>query len=77
MCEFFLGRGTNTGRLGEGGGEKRRWLKLNRAEVEERGALSVLLYEALRRRLSLGGAIMTFGCVNERSSGGTMVTMVQ
>lgn len=30
-------RGTNAGRLGDAGGDARRWLKLNREDVEERG----------------------------------------
>jgi len=39
-------RGIKAGRLGEGGGEARSWLKLNREEVEDCGPRSELLYEA-------------------------------
>lgn len=36
-------RGTNAGRLGDGGGEMIRWLKLKREEVEDKGPFSILL----------------------------------
>ena len=61
----FLGGGISAGSLGEGGGEKSRWLKLNRDDVEESGPRSWLLYEAARRRLSLGGATTTLGRVDD------------
>lgn len=35
LIEELRLRGTRDGRLGEGGGEYKRWLKLNREEVEE------------------------------------------
>jgi hypothetical protein len=52
------GLGTRAGRLGDGGGEKKRWLKLYVDEVAESGPLSSRLYEPVLRRLSLGGATM-------------------
>ena len=36
----FLGRGMRVGKLGDGGGENSRWLKLNREEVADRGPRS-------------------------------------
>lgn len=54
------GRGTNAGKPGEGGGEKIRWLKLNRDEVDDVGPFSPW-YEAALRRFSR--AIITLGCV--------------
>ena len=75
--EERFGRGTSAGRLGDGGGEKRRWLKLNREEVADRGPemRSWLLYDIARRRLILGGAIMTLACVGEeRSRRGAMMS---
>lgn len=36
----LFGLGIKAGRLGEGGGEKRRWLKLKREDVEDRGPRS-------------------------------------
>jgi hypothetical protein len=50
----FLGGGEREGRPGDGGGEKRRWLKLNREDVEERGPRS-WLYDAALLRLMRGG----------------------
>ena len=41
--------GTKAGRLGEGGGDLMRWLKLNREEVDDRGPRSVGSYPALRK----------------------------
>ena len=43
----FPCRGTNAGRLGDGGGDWMRWLKLNRAEVEDNGPFSPV-YEPAR-----------------------------
>lgn len=51
----FPCRGTRAGRPGDGGGEKTRWLKLKREEVEESGPRSLALYEPARRRLRRGG----------------------
>jgi hypothetical protein len=48
-------RGTRAGRLGEGGGEARRWLKLKREEVAERGPESVR--GPLRRRVMRGAPL--------------------
>lgn len=36
----FFARGTSAGRPGEGGGEKKRWLRLKRDPVAEPGAFS-------------------------------------
>lgn len=53
------GGGDSDGKPGDGGGEKTRWLKLKREEVEERGPLSRLwLYDAALRRL-MRGVVMT------------------
>lgn len=57
--DLLFGRGMRAGRLGEGGGENKRWLKLKRDDVEERGPRSWALYEMARRRFILGGATMT------------------
>lgn len=38
---FFTG-GESDGRPGDGGGEKTKWLKLKRDDVEERGPRSLL-----------------------------------
>jgi hypothetical protein len=43
----FPCRGTNAGRLGDGGGDWMRWLKLNREEVEDNGPFSPV-YEPAR-----------------------------
>ena len=53
----FRGGGESVGRPGDGGGEKTRWLKLKRDDVEERGPLS-WLYEAALRRFMRGGDMM-------------------
>lgn len=66
--------GTSAGRPGDGGGEKSRWLKLKREEVEESGPRSAWLYEAVLRRLIRGGDTIILEClVRERSSVGGMV----
>lgn len=66
--------GTRAGRPGDGGGEKRRWLKFNLDVVEEIVAALRSLYEAVRRKLRRVGTIMTLPCVDgERSIWGTMM----
>ncbi len=71
--EGFRGGGESEGRPGDGGGEKTRWLKLKRDEVEERGPLS-WLYDAALRRLMRGGDIITLECeVRLRSRVGGML----
>ncbi len=73
---FFTG-GEREGRPGDGGGEKTRWLKLKREEVEESGPRS-WLYEAALRRLIRGGEKTTFACVVLlRSSVGGMVLLAR
>ena len=53
----FRGGGESVGSRGDGGGEKTRWLKLKRDEVDESGPLS-WLYDAAFRRLIRGGEMM-------------------
>jgi hypothetical protein len=68
---------TNAGRPGDGGGEKRRWLKLKRDEVDDSGPRS-WLYEAALRRFIRGGETIILEClVRERSSVGGMVDFGQ
>lgn len=70
--EGFRNRGVNAGRPGDGGGEKRRWLKLKREDVDDKGPLS-WLYEAARRRFIRGGETIILEClVRVRSSVGGM-----
>jgi hypothetical protein len=72
LPDAFRGRaGTSAGRPGDGGGEKRRWLKLKREDVEESGPRSAWLYEAALRRFIRGGDTIILECrVRERSSVG-------
>lgn len=73
---FFRG-GDNEGNPGDGGGEKTRWLKLKREDVEDRGPLSYLLYEVALRRLIRGGETIIFAWVApDRSRVGGMVSAV-
>jgi hypothetical protein len=58
----FRGRGARAGRPGDGGGEKRRWLKLKREEVDDSGPLS-WVYDAALRRLIRGGATIILECL--------------
>ena len=61
LLGFFTG-GESEGRPGDGGGEKTRWLKWKREEVEESGPRS-WLYDAALRRLIRGGEKTTLVCV--------------
>ena len=73
LPEGFRGLFTRAGRPGDGGGEKRRWLKLKREDVADSGPWS-WLYEAALRRFIRGGETIILAClVRERSSVGGMV----
>lgn len=69
---FFTG-GEREGRPGDGGGEKTRWLKLKRDDVEESGPRSWWLYDAALRRLIRGGEKTLVCAVLLRSSVGGML----